>query len=305
MNPALLYFIFGMGTGIFAGHWKPLAFLAPKPPTAELHQAQADRDALKTQLDATQARSESDAKAIADKTDQQAAGALQMVQGSILSHARVPLLHQVAEERLANSFVVRAGIRLVAMRGRGLSDADETEIESIVSGALSAKQVEVDAANARLADKDADFQKVTAEKAAITADKAKTDQVVEQQKTQLAAKDAKVNDLTNTVAAKADALDSEKRNSGSLLGSLGSAWHWIEGLGVVAVIIAGLLLYLRMGLGSVGKGLHGLQSVLSPEDYQKVVSHLDGETDKLHQWLIRGGREAAAKIASLTTQPKT
>ena len=147
--------------------------------------------------------------------------------------------------------------------------------------------------------------KVTAEKAAITADKAKTDQVVEQQKTQLAAKDAKVNDLTNTVAAKADALDSEKRNSGSLLGSLGSAWHWIEGLGVVAVIIAGLLLYLRMGLGSVGKGLHGLQSVLSPEDYQKVVSHLDGETDKLHQWLIRGGREAAAKIASLTTQPKT
>ena len=304
MDPFTLVLILalGFGGGVAAGHWHPLAFLAPKAPTGELDKARAERDALKKQLDDSNAKSKADAIAIAAKTDTQLAGVQQMAAGAHLAHARVPLAHQVAEERLADSFVTRVQIRLVSIRG-AMSAEDEAEIEQIVAGALSAKQAEVDAANAKLAVKDEDFQRVTQEKAAVLADKAKVDATVAVQEATLKAKDTKVDDLTGQVSDWAVKKEAADAKAGSLFGALTSAKHWLEGLGLVAALIAAVALYLRMGLGSVGKALHPLQKVLSPADYQAVVTGLDGETDKLHQWLIRGGRKAAAAIEAKIDKP--
>lgn len=297
MDPLTIILILslGFGGGVAAGRWHPLAWLAPKAPVVALAAAQADRDALKKQLADSEARAKADAVALAAKTDAQLAGVQQMAAGAHLAHARVPLAHQVAEERLADSFVTRVQIRLVSIRG-AMSAEDEAEIEQIVAGALSAKQAEVDAANAKLAVKDADFTRVTQEKAAVLADKAKVDATVAVQEATLKAKDAAVDTLTGQISDWAVKKEAADAKAGSLFGALTSAKHWLEALGVIAALIAAVALYLRMGLGSVGKALHPLQKVLSPADYQAVVTGLDGETDKLHQWLIRGGRKAAAAI---------
>ena len=119
----------------------------------------------------------------------------------------------------------------------------------------------------------------------------------------LKAKDAAVDTLTGQVSDWAVKKEAADAKAGSLFGALTSAKHWLEALGVIAALIAAVALYLRMGLGSVGKALHPLQKVLSPADYQAVVTGLDGETDKLHQWLIRSGRKAAAAVEAKIDKP--
>lgn len=64
----------------------------------------------------------------------------------------------------------------------------------------------------------------------------------------------------------------------------------------VAVILAILALYLHAGLGRVGQALHPLSKILSPDDYSKVVSTVDGATDWLHQALIAVGRKKEEQI---------
>jgi len=303
MDPltAILILALGFGGGAMATHWKPFAWLAPKPPTAQLAKAEADRDAAKVALADAQAKADAAARDIASKTDEQLQGVQQMAQGAYLAHARVPVAHQVAEERLANSFVTRVQVRLAAIRGN-LSPEAEAEIEAIVLGALSAKQAEVDAANAALAVKDADFRRVTVEKAAVVEAKATADATVAAQRVDLQAKDAKVDTLTAKVSEWAAKKVESDAKAGSLLGSLATAWHWVLGLGIFGAIIAAVALYLKVGLGSVGKALHPLQSILSPADYQAMIFSLDSETDKLHQWLIRGGRQTAATVQAETKQ---
>ena len=289
MNPALIYLLLGLGAGIFAGHWKPLAFLAPKPPTAQLTALQADLDKAKADAAArekalTDAHQAEHAKLMAQLT-----AAQQFTEGAGNALARVPSDKVTPEVRVGTSLLLRGNLRLQTAIGRLPPDLQE-EIATIVAQMLSASDAEVAKANAALAEKDAQFQQVTAEREAIKAQipvLTAQAQKAEAAKTQL---ETAVTAKTEEVKKAADALDAKAREAGSLSGALTSAWHWIEGLAVVGIVIAALLLYLRMGLGSVGKGLSGLQKVLSPEDYQKVITHLDTETDKLHQWLIRTGR---------------
>jgi len=68
----------------------------------------------------------------------------------------------------------------------------------------------------------------------------------------------------------------------------------IAGAGIVGtVLLAGLCLYLRMGLGSVGAGLSGLHKLIGQEAASKVISNLDANTDWLHQIIVGAGRKAA------------
>jgi len=74
---------------------------------------------------------------------------------------------------------------------------------------------------------------------------------------------------------------------------------------VIAVaLLCGVALYLRIGLGSIGAALPRLPSLIGAENAAKVIGALDGETDKLHQWLVSAGAAKAnalkAKLANLT-----
>ena len=112
------------------------------------------------------------------------------------------------------------------------------------------------------------------------------------------AKQQEVTAVTEQVKVIATELDAKRREAGSLGGALSSAKNVIVGALVLLGILGAVALYLRMGLGSIGRGLQPLQQVLAPEDYAKVISSLDSETDKLHQWLVAGGRKAAHYAAS-------
>ena len=66
-------------------------------------------------------------------------------------------------------------------------------------------------------------------------------------------------------------------------------WAAIGGV----IFFCALSLYLRIGLGSVGKGLSFLQPMLGPEKFGTFIDKMDAGTDWFHQILIGSGRSAA------------
>ncbi len=72
--------------------------------------------------------------------------------------------------------------------------------------------------------------------------------------------------------------------------------NWMLGCaGVGVVFFAGLFVYMRIGMGSVGAGLRWLQPVLGPDKFQTFIDQMDAKTDWFHQVLIGSGRAAADK----------
>jgi hypothetical protein len=73
------------------------------------------------------------------------------------------------------------------------------------------------------------------------------------------------------------------------------ARFWIA-LGV-AVLLLGFAIYARIALGGVGAALHAAGAPAA------VISAIDGNLSAFGQWLIRTGREAAAKAEAVTKLP--
>lgn len=295
MSPTLLYVLGGLMLGIVAGNWKPLAFLQRRPEVAQLSQAQADLAKAKADAEAKEAALVAAQTAERSKLEAQVRSAQQDNVGAVEAWKRIPAASRGAEVNLVGQMQQRVSLKLAAAIGH-LPPEDQQAMVELIAGALSDKQAEVDAANAKLAARDAAFASLTVERDQIKAEiPVLTDQAVKAKETAQVA-EAKVETKTEEVkqwAAKKDAAD---RAAGSLTGALGTAKHWVEGLAVAGGLLLVLALYLRMGLGSVGRALQPLQQILPPDQYAKVVTSLDSETDKLHQWLIRTGRQAAAKL---------
>jgi hypothetical protein len=89
----------------------------------------------------------------------------------------------------------------------------------------------------------------------------------------------------------ADAFIRENELADTLRNQRFIMWAAIGGF----VLFAGLSLYLRIGLGSVGAGLRGLQPILGKEKFESFIIQMDAGTDWLHQKLIGSGRAAADK----------
>lgn len=289
MNVALLWIVLGFGTGIFAGHLNFVpSFLRPKPPTAQLtalqtqlEQASADAKKALAEKDATAAKERSELLAMFEMGYESSLGAEYLL-------SKIDATHATPQSTLAAQMVSTANKRLQAALGK-------TEPPEVIKAIADEMDGLISQRDAAIKERDESIKKFdvlqathngTLQLLTVKNEQVKTSQEHEE-KVQ-----SQVTEKTNEVKTVADKLDAEKRNSGSLLGSLGSAWHWIEGLAVVAVIILAVALYLRVGLGSVGKGLHAMEAdkILSADDYKKVVSYLDTETDKAHQWLIRTGK---------------
>jgi hypothetical protein len=75
-----------------------------------------------------------------------------------------------------------------------------------------------------------------------------------------------------------------------------SARFWIAL--ILAAILLLALIYARFCLGSVGVVLHGAQSYVPKEAYEKMVTTLDGEIAKVGQWAIRTGKQAKEKAVA-------
>ena len=286
MNPALINLVLGLGMGIFADHWKPLAFLAPKPPTAQLtalqadlEKAKADAQARENTLVAAKAKEQADLLA-------QLKAAQQMQSGAVVAFSRVPPMSQTPEFALGSSLLVRSNVRLAAAIGK-LPEDMQAEILSIVDQALSTVQAERDAAQAALAKKDAEYQMVTADRDAVKAQIPALQKQADDAVAKVTVTEAKVTEKTNEVKAVADKLDAKAREAGSLLGSLDSVWHWILGIGCAYVFLAYIL--------------PGITGVMKSGPLKNALRHVSGFVlNPIHH------ADAVATINELkSTQPKT
>lgn len=259
--------------------WRLPNLFAKKPPTIEL--AKAEQALATAKADAA----ESEAKLKAAQAVEQAkiaallGGSQQMLQGVNLALKRAPASPEVT---LAMGLADRASLGLKSAIGDLPADR-QAEILAIVDGALSAKQAEVDAANAKLAAKDAELKQVTADKLLIQAKIPQFEVAVEKAKTAQTAAEGTVAAKTAEIVTYAEKMAAKEKEAGSLA-AFGQ--NILKLLALVAVVALGLLCglaYLKFhsvgiaGLASVVKDIkagvdpiHALDTVTSPRIQAKV-----------------------------------
>ena len=193
-------------------NWHIPAFLQRKPQTRQLSQAEVDLQAAKAQLATAQAKLDAAESAKQKATLTQAQYAQQMVAGVPVALALAP---QSPEVVLASQLANRASIGLAAAIGALPADK-QAEIEAIVGQALSAKQAEIDRANAALKAMDAELAATTASKMRLEASLPPLQATLDEAKAQVGAKDALVAEKTQEVAQYADQHAADDAKAGSL-----------------------------------------------------------------------------------------
>jgi hypothetical protein len=156
-----------------------------------------------------------------------------------------------------------------------LTATENMDAISVVQGLLSEEAAKREAAEAKQAQAESNLTRVSNE---LTASRAA-----------LASAQA-------DLAAKEDALRKAFDRENALANKYRNVVFGCYALIGVAVLLAGVSLYLRIGLGSVGAALHGLPSLIGADNAAKVVSNLDGATDWLHQGLIAAGKAKAHQL---------
>lgn len=225
----ILYILGAAGLTQLVPNWRVSNIFAKGPATKELRAAQ--EAAAKANLEAAAAKSNYE-KALLEqrtKTVQQSQYSQQMIHGVPLALARAP---QTPEVIFASGLAKRASKGLAEALGE-LPIERQSEIAFLVDQALSAKQAEVDAAKAALAQKDAELavttaaKKVIEEKLPVLEGKATAAEIA------AVAAAGVVAAKTTEVATYADKAAEKEREAGSL----GTLVHRLFiGIGVIAAL---------------------------------------------------------------------
>ena len=286
MNPAIIYLVLGLGAGVFAGHWKPLAFLAPKPPTAQLTALQADLQKAQADPVAKEAALKAANAAELARFTEQLRAAQQMSQGAANALGRVPVVVRTPEFVLGDSLLARANVRLATAIGK-LPDDLQSEILAIVDNALSASEDARKQAEAALAAKDAEFKVVTADREQIKAQIPVLAAKVQAAEAKVESTQAQVTAKTEEVKIAADKLDAKAREAGSLSGTITTLGHW-------AIFAACAYVFLAFVLP-------GITGVMKSGPLKNALRHVSGVVlNPIHH------ADAVKTINLLkSTQPKT
>lgn len=238
-DPVTLVLIVGLGLGYVFGSWKPLAKFRKKPPTEELSKLQADL--AKVQADAEAARV---AAEVAKTQERQALEAqIRAAQAdNVGTQTALKKAPDSPEVRLASRMAQRVSLKLATAIGKLPADQQEAMIE-LVEQALSDKQSEVDAANAKLAALDADFKAVTGEREALKAEIPKLTQRALKAEGEAKAVQAEVNVKTEEVKTWANKADAALRENGGLWDTLKKG----------ALLLVGAYAFLAFGLPAIVK----------------------------------------------------
>lgn len=277
--------IFALGGGSLLANWHPLEFLRGKPPTEQLAKLQADL--AKAQADAEQARKEKDQAIAAErlKNDQQGKSIQESNALALAAAQSVPEAKRTAETRLTEEMIERTDSQLATQLGTLPQNVREGLVNSIAK-ALNGQRAAFDA---EIAKKDADFKAISVERDALMAQiPVLTQKAVKAEETAKATQ-VEVTVKTNQVAAIADKLDAEKRQSGSLGSALNSAKNVILGVSLLAAIGYGLFLWTKRQYGSIpqalGKGMAEFR-VRHPEGAAILTGILDTNFNRNEQKLV-------------------
>jgi hypothetical protein len=233
----IIYILGALGITQLVPNWRIGNLFSKGAPTKELRAAQDA--AAKANADAAAAQSRYEAALLEQKTKtiQQSQYSQQMIHGIPIALARAP---QTPEVVFATGLAKRASTGLAAAIGELPSDK-QSEIAFLVEQALSAKQAEVDAANAALAAKDKELAVTTAEKKQVEAKIPVLEQQARAADTKAVAAEAVVVVKTNAVAVYADKVAEKEKEAGSL-GALVHKLFWVLGIAAVAYAFAHFIL---------------------------------------------------------------
>lgn len=218
---------------------------------------------------------------VAVKKEASASAAVQAFEGKIVHEAHIEwakatlvigFLPESQDAALAGRFA-RNGLRLLDQVDP-LTAIENAELFALVSDLRSSDIARRERAETRQGELEAKQLEMSKELERLRARLTQARDMVREKNERLADAFIRENELADTL-----------RNQRFIM------WAAIGGV----VIFAGLSLYLRIGLGSVGAGLRGLQPILGKEKFESFIMQMDAGTDWLHQKLIGSGRTAADK----------
>lgn len=140
------------------------------------------------------------------------------------------------ETQLASKMALRVDLKLAAAIGK-LPQQDQQDMIDLIEQALSGKQAEVDAANAKLAKQDADFKAITGEREVLKAQIPLLTEQARKAEEKAQGVQAELTTKTTEVVTWAQKKAEAEKQAGSLGGALDTLWHWVVGLGIVYFLI--------------------------------------------------------------------
>lgn len=249
----LLYVVGAAALTQLVPNWRVTHLFQKGPQTKELAAAQAELAKVKQQAEEAQKKYDAALQAQKDATTEQVRYAQQFAAGipPLLDNAP-----QTPEVKLANVFALRVNKGLAAAIGE-LPVAKQQEILSIIEDALSTKQEEVEKANRRIAELDAELAVTNRQKAVVEAQLPLLQKAKEAAEAKAEAKEALVVQKTAEVVQYANEAALEKKQNGSL-GAAVERFVW--GAGVLAALYA-LFHFILPSLAQEYPGISWLQHV--------------------------------------------
>ncbi len=218
----VLYVVGGLVLTQLVPNWRIGNLFAKGPQTKQLAAAQADLDKAKASAAEAKLAYESALTTERAKTTDQLRFSQQFAYGIPGLLEKIP---QTAEVKLAQSFAARVNRGLSLAIG-DLPPEKQAEVLQIIQEALSAKQAEVDAANAKLAVLDAQLATTTREKQAVEAQIPVLLEKNAAAEIKVVAKSAEVATATAKVVQYADKAAEKEKEAGSL-GALVTKLLWV------------------------------------------------------------------------------
>lgn len=248
-----LYIIIALGVATLMAipNFREFSLFKPKPPTAQLVQAQAELERARAEAKAANEALEASRKADLAKKDAQIGYAQQMAVGAKESLKKATPEPSVL---LAISLIERTNVGLAAAIGDLPADK-QVEIVRIVSEALSGQSEAIASANRQLAEKDKALAVLSTERDSLKQQLPALQQKVELTAKDLAAKNEVVATTTAKVVAFADKLAAKEKEAGSLGALIGNLWRTVEIMGIFVLIGFGLYAYVRYRFGGIPKAI--------------------------------------------------
>lgn len=286
IDPLTLVFIGGVAAGVFIGNWEPFYKLRGKePPTKQVAAAQAELAKATAEAQAREAALNEANKAERQVLESQVRSAQQDNVGTVEALKRVPAEHATAEVKLASAMAQRVSLKLARAIGNLPADQQDAMI-LLIEQALSEKQAEVDEAYRKLAERDAAFAQLSAERdhlnavviPAIQQDKAEAD-------AKAAALAEKVNEATGSLAKWAKekyAAEAKARGFQATIDKLINLALWGAGLYVFIVfILPGIVKHMAPGkLKNFLRDVNGLSTnPLTYLDAKRKLNDLKAPSD--------------------------
>jgi hypothetical protein len=244
IDPVTLSVLCALALGYVLGGWKPMAMFKKEPDTKKLTEMQAKLEVQQVAAASALAAVEASKKEERERLEAQVRSAQLDNEGTVAALSAIKPTQQSMETRLAAKMAQRVSLKLATAIGKLPSEQQEAMIE-LIQQALSDKQEEVDAANAKLAALDADFKAITAKRdellvqiPILEANAAKSNAIA--LKTQ-----AEVKAKTEEVKTWAEKTNAALKENGSLSSNLEKLVLWaVGGYLFFTIILPGIVKHL-------------------------------------------------------------